>query len=81
MQATVVSACLAALLLAGCSGSGSSSSAERKCPVPVHYSKEQYDEKVEELGASAGRLFALERQIYDAQTADGTPDSCQDFHL
>ena len=60
MQATVFSACLAALLLAGCSGSGSSSSAERKCPVPVHYSKEQYDEIQKALKALPKDSILLE---------------------
>ena len=34
----------AALALAACSGSGPNPAAGRKCPVPVRYSKEQYDE-------------------------------------
>ena len=80
MQATVVSACLAALLLAGCSGSGSSSSAERKCPVPVHYSKEQYDEIQKALKALPKDSILLEdnaaicawpghRQVHDSHLA------------
>ena len=44
MRATACLGLAAALLAAGCSGSGSSSTAERRCPVPVHYTKQQYDE-------------------------------------
>jgi len=44
MRATACLGLAAALLCAGCSGSGSSSTAERRCPVPVHYTKQQYDE-------------------------------------
>lgn len=42
--------------------------------------KDRYDEKVDELSAAAGRLFALERRLYDSQGALKA-DPCRDFQL
>ena len=46
MRATASMALAAALAVAGCSGTGpgGTSGAERKCPVPIPYTKAQLDE-------------------------------------
>lgn len=53
MRTAVFAAFVAALALAGCGGSsaGSNDLAARKCPVPVRYTKQQYDEIQKALNA------------------------------
>jgi ABC-type glycerol-3-phosphate transport system substrate-binding protein len=76
MRATGFAALGAALALAACGGGGGPGAAsgdrvERKCPVPVHYTKQQYDEIQKALTALPKDSILLQAmQDYEQERDD-----------
>lgn len=73
MRRSASLALFAALALAGCSGAGAGSNdrAERKCPVPVRYTKQQYDEIQKALQALPKDSILLQAmQDYEQERDD-----------
>ena len=69
MRGTALLGLAAALFAAGCSGSGDQ--AAHKCPVPVHYTKQQYDQIQKALNALPKDSILLQTmQDYEQERDD-----------